>query len=248
MVRKNKVRHEQAATLNKLANILARLGVCHNLTPITIAANDLNDETRPIPIPKECKFADNRNAWGYRIDKLMFKSNSSPKKTRPRENAPLEIECNIHLVGDMNDFNESDLDPLKHLEFELLFKQGKSKSSMHLDRHLESDGDSKPKEIHPNYHFQYWGYEMKDIENIGDVLLLEPPRMPHYPMDIVLGVDFIVSNFIPDKWKELMNDGGYLGLLRESQKKFLMQYYSVIVNNGKLARKMLPQLQITKPI
>ena len=70
-------------------------------------------------------------------------------------------------------------------------QNGLFKSSWHLDY----DNNNVQDFIHPHFHITWGGNKMKDL-NLGEVLLLPTPRFSYPPMDIVLGVDFILSNFV----------------------------------------------------
>ncbi|MBO4373279.1 MAG: hypothetical protein J5826_10125, partial [Bacteroidales bacterium] len=60
------------------------------------------------------------------------------------------------------------------------------------------------------------------------------PRIPFYPMDIFLGIDFIISNFLSkDVYKELQTNDNYKAIIRNSQEKLLKPYFTVIASNWK---------------
>lgn len=61
--------------------------------------------------------------------------------------------------------------------------------------------------------------------NLGDVLLLPAPRISYPPMDIVLGIDFILSNFVEKKvYNELRCDPQYKSAVKNAQARLWKPY------------------------
>ena len=65
---------------------------------------------------------------------------------------------------------------------------------------LERDISSETRINHPLFHLHFGGkqYEefLRQITN-QNILHFTEPRIPHYPMDIVLCIDFLLVNFSP---------------------------------------------------
>lgn len=102
-------------------------------------------------------------------------------------------------------------------------------ASWHLDKHLS--GGAKPNSIHPEYHLTFGGnrLESKGVENFGRALILPTPRIIHPPMDIFLGVDFILQNYFPyQKIANLLEDSAYQEIIERSQHRLWYPYYSSI--------------------
>lgn len=95
----------------------------------------------------------------------------------------------------------------------------------HLDKNIKS---APPKYTHPLYHLQFGGNTMG--EDVGKVLLLGSPRIPHPPMDLFLGFHFIINNFYSSKdytWvKDILNDGEYQEIIVRAQKRMWEPYFS----------------------
>ena len=149
------------------------------------------------------------------------------------DNDPFQnLEFNIYAYADNLDTNE-----------ELVY-------SLHLDRHIFNDGDNIPDEVHPMYHFQFGGKKLKEkVTDYGQVLFFDSPRITYHPMDFILGLDFLLSNFFPNVWKVLQRENGYLNIIRKYQKYFMKPYYQSIANSfdSKLpqnwnAQEIYPQL------
>lgn len=112
--------------------------------------------------------------------------------------------------------------------------------SWHLDRDIESAGDeqhskdqseidAQGREIHPLYHLHFGGRVMttmidKDEADFGDLLLLEPPRLAHPPLDAILALDLLLTNFYPSDRKDLGNDDQYVRLVRTAQERYWRPY------------------------
>ena len=103
--------------------------------------------------------------------------------------------------------------------------------SMHFDRHIE--GGNASKEIHPMYHFQFGGRMIEDEPiDKGDVLFLDAPRIMHHPMEFILGLDFLLSNFFPVEWKEISRKNqNYKNIVKEYQKHFILPYFQSVVEH-----------------
>ena len=75
-------------------------------------------------------------------------------------------------------------------------------------------------------------------------LLLLAPRIPFYPMDIFLGIDFIISNFLKkEKYNELQANDDYNFIIRKSQEKLLKPYFTVIASNWNKGKVAYPALK-----
>lgn len=143
------------------------------------------------------------NHWGYEISDLPlnFTENEIKDKIVNTDARISSIVLSSKVIGKFLD-NDLAEDPLAYLEFNLVVK-GKDKNgkdlvnSWHLDRHPDN---SHSESAHPTYHFQYGGKKLMlpNNEN-GNHLVIDTPRIMHPPLDIILGVDFVLSNFLGKK-------------------------------------------------
>ena len=70
-----------------------------------------------------------------------------------------------------------------------------------------------------------WGGDVLKNLNLGDVLLLPTPRISYPPMDIVLGIDFVLSNFVKvDLYRQIQNDSQYKAAVKNAQEKYWKPY------------------------
>jgi hypothetical protein len=94
-----------------------------------------------------------------------------------------------------------------------------------LDQNIESQ---ESKYTHPYYHFQAGGDELRFLET-GDLILLSAPRLPHPPMDIFLGLHFILSNYLSTKdypsVGRLFDNYEYQEIIKRSQKRMWEDYF-----------------------
>lgn len=99
------------------------------------------------------------------------------------------------------------------------------KCAWHHDKHIESE---ESKYTHPNYHFHFGGRYLKDLET-GSISIMSSPRIPHPPMDIFLGIHFIISNFFSSKdfpfVNELKNEYDYQQIIKRAQERLWTPYF-----------------------
>jgi hypothetical protein len=221
-----KFRKERAQELRMLNQILQKSSSCQN-------AHILNDAAG-VCINNKPNGAD---SWGYTLDGLRFEI-KTPQNTLPNHVGEiLDVEVNFNVAGDCKN---ADPDAFIHLNFELAITHQtadgtKNICTWHFDRHIEKDSDEDEpnlmNEIHPLYHFQHGGHAMKSIaESLGQVLVLTAPRIPFPPMDALLVVDFILSNFAGDDWKALREDGDYCNWVGGAQKRYWEPYIKMLMS------------------
>lgn len=97
----------------------------------------------------------------------------------------------------------------------------------HLDKETNTDGNLS----HPYYHFHAGG-NLLHHRDIGDLLMLSSPRIPHPPMDIFLSIHFIICNFFYSKdfiqQKKILLDDDYIMIIERAQKRILDPYFSTL--------------------
>ena len=173
-----------------------------------------------------------KNSWGYSVNRLIFRLVPN-YCVLPSKIAELNLIMDVNLCGSCVEDKDS-VDPLCLLAFEIAI-EGKDTSGKplyffwYMDRHELKSGDTPPDNVHPRYHFQHGGRILKQKQlSHGDNLFLEPPRIAHPPLDAILGVDFLLSNFLGNKWKKLkLEDNQYNNLVQKSQELFWKPYMTV---------------------
>ena len=218
----HRFRLERATELDTLARILERSEVCYDCSPLYQAAS-------------ECRqpFGDR---WRYSLERLIFRIRDT-KNPIPIGVYDVTLSLSISLVGHCNDDDET-RDPLDSLEFNMVItgkhdKHGETRSvlcSWHLDRDLPAGQDGVHDFIHPVYHFQHGGKNVWGLEiDFGSSLILESPRIAHPPMDAILGVDFVLTNYIKSSQLGFRLENDYQNLLRSAQAIMWRPYARALV-------------------
>jgi len=154
----------------------------------------------------------------------------------------LVLKFNIDLKIDYNKLIEGD-DPFSKFCLNILI-HGKNKNNqnskiryaIHFDRHNKEEEQRQnaksPIQPHPAYHFQFGGNKLKDEDiDYGQALFLDSPRIMYHPMELILSIDFILSNFFPTIWDKIKSDRQYKKILKKYQKYFVQPYFQSIVNS-----------------
>jgi hypothetical protein len=133
----------------------------------------------------------------------------------------------------------------------------------HFDRHISgspSVAANAPLEMPPLFHFHFGGNglaERRASNNSawGNLLELHAPRIAHPPLDLVLLVDFLLSNFAGEKWRHLVDTKkDYHEIVEAAQRRFWCPYKGALSDyfaatpqeqNDHLARELWPSLART---
>ncbi|WP_457746955.1 hypothetical protein [Sulfurimonas sp.] len=198
----------------------------------------------------------------YKLSPLRIEIDNNekfPKKLSHQKSAvDLVLFFDINLEGNYEGLL-GDNDPFNAFSFNIVIR-GKNKNnltskllySIHLDRHnlKEEEEGNKPGQAHPLYHFQFGGNNLKEGErDHGQALFLDSPRIMHHPMEFILGIDFILSNFFPTIWNKINKTIKYKKIVMKYQKDFIQPYFKSIANSFDSnvpqlwnAQKIYPQL------
>ncbi len=214
-------RRERADDLRRLAQILYDNGLVNDIGPLLAAASSCQQEPAP-------------TTWEYEFVGLVFKSidlkgSQEIRHTHPQSIESLEIELHVCAGGHCVQADNLS-DPLIELvvELEIMGYSADATehfSAWHLDRQIGVLGQINHS-VHPIYHFQYGGERVwnKTNNSYGLHLLLETPRFPHPPLDAVLAVDFVLSNYFGDTWNQLRQDDSYSQLIASAQDIYWRPY------------------------
>jgi hypothetical protein len=158
--------------------------------------------------------------WLYSVDRLSLEVDL-PQNTLPIAClSPLNIELSIEVKGHCDRLEDGELE---HLILNLMISSGDSNyCAWHFDRHTE---EGNTVDAHPLYHFQHGGHAMKThSDHLGKTLILPAPRLAFPPMDAILAIDFVLSNFCGECWQSLRDDPTYVRLLKSSQRSLWKPY------------------------
>lgn len=173
--------------------------------------------------------------WGYTISDITFKVDQSVlRHISPAGFTNVEVIIDLDVESKISEWENLN-DPFCSLNFRSLIKGTNSKTnklhylSFHIDRH----NGSETNEIHPLYHLQYvqnCKKNEKEEFDHGDTFQLDVPRMMHLPMELILGVSTILSNFSPSKYSELIENRQFVNLCKTYQKYVWHPYFNSLEN------------------
>ena len=123
----------------------------------------------------------------------------------------------------------------RKFRFELMFKNVADKDTYVSSWHLDYEPDEPNRNIHPLFHLNFGGKKMKEIkENVsaeyGNLLLMSAPRWNYYPMDAVLGIDLIFSNFLNKEEYVKLYTGKYKQAVDNSKLRLWKPYSDTFMN------------------
>lgn len=173
--------------------------------------------------------------WGYSIKGLRIPVEKNTfKHIRPIGFSSAEVIVEIDLESEVKEWLNLN-DPFTSLSFRSLLKGSNTQTnkihylSFHIDRH----NGAETAEIHPLYHLQYLQnakVKPKDDFDHGESLQLDIPRMMHFPMELILGVSFLLSNYAPAVYKKLIQDRQFVKLFQEYQNRVWRPYINSLEN------------------
>jgi hypothetical protein len=212
------IRAEIASSLDLLAEVLRKSNVVPDIFPLRNAAD-------------ECRKYHYQGMWGYTVQGLVFRRVGKLKAfQRGFDLNNVTIKFSMRIEGKCYPLNGED--PLVSLGLNIFIigdYEGENdvktaSSSWHLDKH----GFNEETEfMHPIYHLSFGGIEFEeglDAKNEA-ILLIDSPRIPHPPMDAILGIDFVITNFLGNSLSAVRDDGYYANILSDMQKKLWKPYF-----------------------
>ncbi len=209
--------------LNKIADLLLQYDICTDVSSLQVAAMKCHDKD----YHEQCK---------YSVGKLVFIPDSVGSRI-PKESESLSLSFEITI--DINAHNPAEIcDPLNKLNFDIeifgcMLDEAADEvrdlySCWHFDRHIVTTGDGVNKYSHPHYHFTFGGNRMEEKPlDFGASLVLPTPRIAYPPMDAILGIDFIIQNYLnKHRIKDIVNDSDYKEIITRVQEKYWKPYYT----------------------
>ncbi len=224
-----KLQKEIADDIKRLSDILTKEGIIGDPGPLERASS----------LCRRQNLDNGQPYWAYTLSTLNFgiiEDDKALKNLRPKGSKNLEVALTLSVKSKLN-FVDDRIDPLSRLELNIIirgFHKNESEliCSWHLDR---NQGSEVPELVHPRYHFQYGGKEVLNKINgeldFGAALFVEPPRIAHPPMDVVLAVDFILSNFYGKKWQRVLRNPQYCELVQKAQHRFWRPYVFALASH-----------------
>jgi hypothetical protein len=245
-------RKARANELRRLADVLDEWGLIRDPAPLKSAAS----------LCAERRLNQGEEFWGYTFDSLEFPKvdEESFRHSRPEKSELSYLELGVSLSGPCLDDNALD-NPFSSLSGDIvatgLTADGNRilKCAWHLDKHIRKKGDPEPSLAHPEYHFQHGGKNIRLLTDYGVHQILESPRIAHPPLDAILLVDFILSNYCGSEWKKIrVEDSTYKELIVSAQERYWSPYVLATAVVSKIttstspwkAKEIWPQLLIDR--
>ncbi len=214
---------EIGADLCKLSALLQTYKLCGNIDPLQKAGS-------------YCLATATENKWGYTLEKIVFIADEVGGRMAA-DTTDITVSLTIDIEGTVQESNDI-YNPLKKLFFDIEIDGWRVNSSIndldfvysawHLDRHLIELGGLKTKYSHPLYHFAFGGEKMeaKGHDIYGNSIILPSPRLLYPPMDAVLGIDFILQNYIhKDQIQPLVEDPEYIEIVKKAQERIWKPFF-----------------------
>jgi hypothetical protein len=212
---------ELARELRGLADILLSAGLLRDTSPLAAAAS-------------MCTGNPTHVEWNYECLSLSFVVNDhhlgSYRRTIPGKLREIVIELSVRAKGFCTELYDNLTDPFISLAVDCRIEGRKRDGppffcAWHLDR---NEGDNTEEEsknfVHPCYHFQFGGNQLPQELGYGRLLLVESPRIAHPPLDAILAVDFVLSNYFSTVWQDLRQDERYPRIVQQAQRRFWLPY------------------------
>lgn len=211
-------RAERARELQELAELLniAELGI--DTGPLYAAAT-------------QCQYEHEGNAWGYRVENLIFRLEVRGRAI-PQQIIDPSLILNLTVQGACEAGGEF-CDPFHAYQMEIVIQaQGRVggqpvelRAAWHLDRDEPDVNDGLQRFVHPVYHMQYGGRTMRDSGlAFGSALILESPRIAHPPLDAILAVDFVLTNYFESNRLQFRQELRYASLLTSATHRIWRPY------------------------
>ena len=216
------IRAKIASGLDNLAHLLDKEKIVRDVSPLYKAAETCRNN------------APAKGIWGYDVENLIFRGLGEMKVFQNEfDTSNATITFSITVKGKCEP--SEDEDPLTSLGMQIIMNgdyEGEidvipAFSAWHLDRH---DSKNESAFLHPLYHLSFGGMYLEsqlDKKNMP-VILADTPRIVHLPMDAILGIDFVLTNFWQTSLLGFRNEGAYVNLLAESQRNLWKPYFDTL--------------------
>ena len=222
-------RRDRASELRQIADLLD-LHMGDTNTYCIYNAIALLQNSEIIPVLKDG--STDENIWGYDIEDFEIPVETI-KHIKPDDIKDAKAILNLKLRANISKWDTFE-DPLVELSFNVILK-GIGKTvyffGFHIDKHTSTAHSDEP---HPIYHLQY-NLNPRESEkpNLGEIFYIDTPRIMHKPLDFILGIGFLTSNFYPTAYNVLIEDANYVKLSKKYQKSFWRPYFHTLANHWK---------------
>jgi len=171
------------------------------------------------------------DSWQYNLRPMRMKL---PYKSKTIADDAKNIEIQLEVSNTIIIHPENEIkDSLSRLNFDIRIVSGELRAAWHLDKHSQvgNSDDGTNKYIHPEYHIAFGGEKMA-VNDTGQIILLTSPRLMHPPMDVILGIDFIINQFIPyDYAKIFLTNKMYKQIVKDMKQLIWRPYFLAIAQH-----------------
>ncbi len=195
-------------------------GTASELHPILSASKQLESEA---------SLHSSETSWGYTISGLILPVRNIKHMEPKGLSAPkLRIDCTIQ--GNIETWGKM-VDPFTYYDFAMTLYGDVDGKKYSLSWHIDRDAAPNSDEHHPLYHIHYSnGLNHLNRKGCrydwGNAIYLDCPRLAHYPVDLILGIGFCLTNFYPKStFDNLIKEYQFTRLYRVSQEAVLKPYY-----------------------
>ncbi|HEP0987817.1 MAG TPA: hypothetical protein VH187_18025 [Scandinavium sp.] len=204
---------ELAQDLERIADILMEENFIYNPSPLRSVRDQLK-----------------RNPKKYSINGLIFHSVNGEYVRSGIWDKSLDVKMSGQVDINGDDFVYSNVSKMViDIEYSCLKEEDVSecKGCWHMDYHVMPG--NPPLYMHPDYHLHHGGKKIAELNNFGDLVILDTPRVMHHPLDIILGIDFVISNFFSEReWRKLRARKEYHCIVEKAQESWWKDYYSTL--------------------
>lgn len=205
--------------------------VCLDTSPLTAAASDARSGDAP---------------WGYELNELRFAFPKKPSGLKPTKLTELTLELNLKLESRTTSVSLSEL---VELTINIVLT-GKAPNRVNCAAwHIELHDGSPSDYAHPFFHLQYGGNRFEAVtEDLGQTIATDAPRLTMPPMDAVLAIDFVLSNFYGPEWQICRDRHSYKEAVIQSQEWLWRPWFNVLADSCEntssrgMAEAIFPQL------
>ncbi|HCN10802.1 MAG TPA: hypothetical protein DIS75_00425 [Chryseobacterium sp.] len=223
-------RNERAKDLRQLSQLLLRkVGGDMTTSVLETAISQLQNKNF---IPKLKDGSTKEDIWGYDVEDFRMPLDTL-SHVNPQDITKGEVILNMKLRAKIDDWNTFN-DPFIELAYNVMIKGVGDKTyhfGFHIDKHI---GGTDTKEPHPVYHLQYnFNPTESNKPNLGDLFCIDTPRIMHKPVDFILGIGFLTSNFYPVAFDILKEEREFVKLQQSYQAAIWKPYFHTLANNWK---------------
>jgi hypothetical protein len=218
------------ADLCQLAILLNSHGLCSDISPLEKAG-------------QSCMWRDDSTPWSYTLDKIAF----TATQTGGLATDAGDISVSLSMAISGKSLGAAQVEnPLDSLCFDIEIEGRRKRkipeeiktdflyAAWHLDKHSPDPKDGETTYSHPLYHLHFGGKRMeaKGYDFFGNAIILDSPRLLYPPMDAVLGIDFILQNYIGKGFiEELIKAPEYVTMVKKSQERLWKPFYTSLYSH-----------------